>query len=177
MPSRPTARNRPLLPSATRTLGRPSTGPAAPDAHEEQPDQRHSVGTRSRSRSYTGGAPGAVAQLGERRAGSAEARGSSPLGSTSKAPRPGAFPFKDAKGVRVPCRGRGRIREPPSDRRLQSRRSRHRSPRRHSTSDKSTRCRSFAGARKAPLLPSRRGRPSALLRSPHELRARHRLAV
>ena len=47
----------------------------------QQPDTRDQLGGRLRVRRATIRPPGAVAQLGERRAGSAEVRGSIPLGS------------------------------------------------------------------------------------------------
>ena len=72
---------RPLLPSPARALRQPIAGPAAPRTGQEQPGRGHPLGARSRSRSYTERAPGAVAQLGERLAGSQKVRGSSPLGS------------------------------------------------------------------------------------------------
>jgi hypothetical protein len=97
---------RPLLPSAARALRQPIAGPAAPRTCQEQPDRGHLLGAQSRSRSYTERAPGAVAQLGERLAGSQKVRGSSPLGSTSKAPRTGAFPLSQARRLFVSVRDR-----------------------------------------------------------------------
>jgi PD-(D/E)XK endonuclease len=71
-------------------LGETSALPSA-RTDEEQPVDRRSLGPRLRIRGYTDSTAGAVAQLGERRDGIAEARGSSPLGSISEPPRERGF--------------------------------------------------------------------------------------
>jgi hypothetical protein len=92
-----------VLPSAHHRRPPRSPTPARPTWNE--PAHRPPLGARFRARSYTDPVPGAVAQLGERLAGSQKVRGSSPLGSTSKA---------SASRAPFPLCGQERARSPPN---------------------------------------------------------------
>jgi hypothetical protein len=73
--------DRSRVPHSRQAYRRPLAYPASAPPAPEQPDDRSQLGGRVRLRGYTRAAPGAIAQLGERRLGMAEVAGSSPAGS------------------------------------------------------------------------------------------------